>query len=225
VINAAARANVDEAEKEPARAFAVNAAGAANVARACLKRRIRCIHVSTDYVFDGRGARPYREDDPVGPVNAYGASKVEGERLVRDAGATVVRTSWLIPSFAARIFATATREGTVRVVDDQHSCPTVPDDLADALIALARAAPDTYHFANQGPASRYELAVAVVEFARRARSLAHANVVPIATGTVPVLARRPAYTVLDTSRVRAAGISAPPWRERLDAALAALEAL
>jgi dTDP-4-dehydrorhamnose reductase len=215
VINAAAYTAVDRAESDRDRAFAVNAGGAANVARACAQRRVPLVHVSTDHVFDGRAVRPYREDDPIAPVNVYGASKAEGERAVRESGATIVRTSWLVSSFAAKIVELATEHATVQVVDDQHGCPTIPDDLADALIALRDVAPSTYHFCNAGPTSRHGLAVAIVEAARRTRVLRCEHVEPITTADAPSTARRPAYVVLDTTRVRAAGIATPPWRDRI----------
>jgi len=215
VINAAAYTAVDRAEHDRARAFAVNAGGAANVAHACAERRVRLVHVSTDHVFDGLATRPYREDDPIAPVNVYGASKAEGECAVREAGGTIVRTSWLLSSFAAKIVQLAMELSTVRVVDDQHGCPTLPDDLADALIALRDVAPDTYHFCNAGPTSRHELALAIVEVARQTRVLRCEDVEPIATADAPSPARRPAYALLDTTRVRAAGIATPPWRDRI----------
>jgi dTDP-4-dehydrorhamnose reductase len=156
-------------------------------------------------------------------VNVYGASKAEGEREARDAGATVVRTSWLVSAFAAKILSLAAEHAILRVVGDQYGCPTIPDDLADATIALRDVVPDTYHFCNAGPTSRHDLARAIVEAARGACALRCEHVEAIATSDAPSLARRPAYSVLDTTRIRAAGIATPPWRGRIaEASLAML---
>src|SRR5262249_24305632 len=122
VINAAAYTAVDRAESERERAFAINATRAGNVARACAKRGIKVLHVSTDYVFDGTATRPYREDDPIAPLGVYGASKAEGERLVLAAGATIVRTSWVFatrgPSFAQTMLRLAAERPVLPVVAD-----------------------------------------------------------------------------------------------------------
>jgi dTDP-4-dehydrorhamnose reductase len=200
----------------------VNGAGPAHLARACERRGVRLVHVSTDYVFDGAASRPYREDDSPRPVNVYGASKLEGERAALAHGASVVRTSWLLPGFAARIVARAAREDTLRVVSDQIGCPTIPDDLADALVALSSAPAGIYHYCNDGPVSRYDLAVAVLEHVRGRVALRSVRVDPVASADVPSVARRPAYSAMDTSRVRALGIAVPPWRTRLEAGLRGL---
>jgi dTDP-4-dehydrorhamnose reductase len=222
VVNAAACADVDASERDPDRAFAVNAAGPAQLARACERRGVRLVHVSTDYVFDGATSHPYREDDPPRPLNVYGASKLEGERAVLAHGASVVRTSWILPGFAARLLALAAREETLRMVSDQIGCPTVPDDLADALVALSSAPAGVYHYCSDGPVSRYDLAVAVLEHLRGRVALRCVRIDPVASADMPSVARRPAYTALDTSRVRALGIAVPPWRTRLEVALRGL---
>jgi dTDP-4-dehydrorhamnose reductase len=125
VINAAAYTAVDKAETERERAFTINRDGAGHLARACAERGIRFLHVSTDYVFDGTGTRPYREDDAIAPLGVYGASKAEGEQVVHEAGGTVVRTSWLFaeggPSFVHTM---------LRLAKERRSCASSPTSAA-----------------------------------------------------------------------------------------------
>jgi dTDP-4-dehydrorhamnose reductase len=217
VINSAAFSQPDDAERDPTRAFAVNAGGAANVARACVARDIPLFHISTDYVFDGRLARPYRDDDPVAPVNQYGHSKAEGERAVRAEGGSVVRTSWLLTTFAERMLRLASERTVLQVVSDQVTCGTIPDDLAGALLRLAElgAPPATYHYCNDGPTTRYEMALAVFEAVRNVRKLRVERVEPVTLKQFGALAPRAPYSVLDTSRVRSLGIATPSWKGRI----------
>jgi dTDP-4-dehydrorhamnose reductase len=216
VINAAAYTAVDKAESERDRAFAVNRDGAANLARACRERGIRLLHVSTDYVFDGTATRPYREDDPIAPLGAYGESKAAGERVVLELGGTVVRTSWLFaeggPSFVHTMLRLAREKPVLRVVADQYGCPTYGGDLAEALLAIAEAPTGVYHYCNEGATSWHAFATAIVDEARARTSVACERVEAITTADFPTPARRPAYSVLDTSRVRAVGIMPPSWR-------------
>jgi dTDP-4-dehydrorhamnose reductase len=217
VINAAAYTAVDKAETEPDRAYGVNAEGAGMLAQVCAARGVRLLHISTDYVFDGSATRPYREDDPIAPLGVYGASKAAGERAVHAAGGTVVRTSWLFgaggPSFVHTMLRLAAERPVLRVVADQHGCPAWSDDLADALLALARrpALEPTYHFCNAGPTTWHGFATAIVAEARRHRALACERIEAIPTSEFPTPARRPVYSVLDTARLQALGIVPPPW--------------
>ena len=225
VINAAAYTAVDKAETERDRAFAVNATGAGNVARACAAADIPLLHISTDYVFDGRGTRPYREDDPIAPASVYGESKAAGEREVLTAGGTVVRTSWLFgeggPSFVHTMLRLAQERPVLRVVADQHGCPTWTDDLADALLALAALPHEqVYHFCNDGPTTWHAFAVAIVEEARKHRALVCERIEAITTAEYPTPAKRPAYSVLDTARIRALGITPRSWTMGLAAVVA-----
>jgi len=221
VINAAAYTAVDKAESEPDRAFASNAEGAATLAQCCAARSIPLLHVSTDYVFDGTTRRPYTEDDPVAPLGVYGQSKAAGEVAVRGAGGTVVRTSWLFeeqgPSFVHAILRLGRERSVLRVVDDQYGCPTWADDLADALIELAHvpARAPTYHYCNDGVTTWHAFATAIVSEARRHRDIACERIEPIATSEYPTAARRPASSVLDTTRIRSLGITPPSWRPGL----------
>ena len=221
VINAAAYTAVDKAESEPERAFAVNHQAAAALATACAARGLRLLHVSTDYVFDGTSARPYREDDALAPLGVYGHSKAQGELAVRAAGGTVVRTSWLFeelgPSFVHTMLRLAGERETLRVVGDQVGCPTWADDLADALLALGRRGEldGCYHFCNDGQTTWHGFAEAIVAQGRAHRALRCTGIDRITTAEYPTPARRPAYSVLDTERIRALGIVPPPWRAGL----------
>lgn len=221
VINAAAYTAVDKAETDRERAFAVNAYGAGILAQVCADRRVPLLHISTDYVFDGTARTPYLENTPIAPLGVYGASKAEGEAQVHAAGGVVVRTSWLFaakgPSFVQTMVRLATERPVLRVVADQHGCPTFAEDLADALFALA-AVPTretTYHACNAGPTTWHEFAQAIVDEARRFRVLACERIEAITTAQFPTPARRPAYSILDTSRLNALGIVLPPWRTGL----------
>ena len=221
VINAAAYTAVDKAESERDRAFAINRDGAGHLARACAERGIRLLHVSTDYVLDGTGTRPYREDDPIAPLGVYGASKAEGEQAVHEAGGTVVRTSWLFaeggPSFVHTMLRLARERPLLRVVADQRGCPTYAGDLADALLALGKLPrlARTYHYCNTGATTWHAFATAIVEEARKKTRLACERIEAITTAEYPTPAKRPAYSVLDTERIRQAGIVPPPWQAGL----------
>lgn len=221
VINAAAYTAVDKAEGERDKAFAINRDGAGHLARACAERGIRLLHVSTDYVFDGTGTWPYREDDPIAPLGVYGASKADGEQAVHDAGGTVVRTSWLFaeggPSFVHTMLRLAKERPVLRVVADQRGCPTYAGDLADALLALGElpALAATYHYCNAGETTWHAFATAIIEEARGRTSLACERVEAITTAEYPTPAKRPAYSVLDTTRIREIGIVPPSWQAGL----------
>lgn len=218
VINCAAYTKVDQCESNEAEAHAVNAVGAGNVARVAKSHAAIAVHVSTDYVFDGGSSAPYREDAPVGPINAYGRTKLAGERAFLDGGGDyVVRTSWLFgpggPSFVATMLRLLATRPEVRVVDDQHGRPTASDDLATALIAIARRAPapGVYHFANTGDVTWFGFASAIRDLAKLP-----ATVTPITTAEYPTPARRPMWSVLATDKLeRALGMTPRPWRDAL----------
>jgi dTDP-4-dehydrorhamnose reductase len=221
VINAAAYTGVDRAEQERDAAHAVNAIAPGVLAAACARRAIPLVHVSTDYVFDGTLRRPYREDDPVAPLGVYGETKAAGERAVIAAGGIVLRTSWLFSAtghnFVRTIVRLASERSELRVVADQHGCPSFAGDIAGAAIGLAvratAGAPlaSIYHAASAGPTTWHDFASAIVEAVRARRPVACERVVPITTADYPTPARRPAYSVLDTTRIRALGIELPSW--------------
>lgn len=228
LANAAAFTDVDGCERDPARARAVNAEAPASLAALCLELGVRLVHVSTDYVFDGRGSRPLREDDPVAPLSEYGRSKLAGERAVLAASPdfVVVRASWLFGrgrNFVAAVTARARKvqaepgAGPLRVVDDQHGCPTYAEDLAAAMLELLeRGGRGLYHLANRGAASRTQLA----RLALDAVGLADVEIHPVKTVDYPLPAERPLYTVFDCGRAEALGVRMRPWQEAVRAYLA-----
>ena len=227
VINAAAYTQVDKAESEVAAAEAGNVTGPRNLASA-LKAipNARLIHVSTDFVFDGRQSTPYRPDAAPAPLGVYGQTKLAGERAVLEALGTrglVVRTAWVYDAVARNFMRTMLRLmkelGTVRVVADQIGTPTCTHSLAAVLWAFA-ARPELsgiYHWTDAGVASWYDFAVAIAEEAVACGLLTRMpQLTPIATHEYPTPASRPAYSVLDKSATHAALQIAPVhWRVRL----------
>jgi dTDP-4-dehydrorhamnose reductase len=220
VVNAAAFTHVDRCEAEPGTAGRVNAEGPGHLAEACREAGALLVHVSTDYVFGGDSARPYREEDPPDPRSAYGRSKLEGERRVLAAahGSLVVRTSWVFGqgrNFIAAILAqlAARRRGEIRgplrVVDDQHGRPTYAVDLAAAIVQLVeRGARGLYHVANQGVASWWDLA----RFCLDEAGAAQLEIERIKTADLSLPAPRPAYSVLDCGKAERLGVALRPWR-------------
>lgn len=199
VYNCAACTDVDGCESEPEAALEINGRAPARLA-AALPRACRLIHVSTDYVFDGRGRRPYREDDETAPGTAYGRSKLDAEQAVADAGGLVVRTSWVFGpegrNFVSAIAARLGRGEPLRVVSDQIGCPTYAPYLARALVDLqAAGAAGIVHYCNVPATSWHGFAVAIVG----ALGL-NADVAQVATADLPRPAVRPAYSVLDVAR-------------------------
>lgn len=220
IINAAGFTNVDLAETQRESAFAVNAIGAGNVARACQAHRVPLLHVSTDYVFDG-SADAYREGDPTGPLNVYGESKRAGETTVLACGGSVVRTSWLFgsggPSFVHAIVRLARLRPALEVVDDQRGCPTGADQLARALVKLVDHAQPAciYHACGSPPTTRYAWAKVIVDEARERMDLACTSISPIPTSSLRSVAARPASSVLLDQRMSSLGIEVGPWSEEL----------
>ena len=225
VVNTAAYTAVDAAETDEGAAFAVNAVGAANVARACSRAGARIVHLSTDYVFDGTAAEPYAVDHPVSPLSAYGRTKAAGEWAMRalQPDSWIVRTAWLYGAGGANFVATmlmlAEQRNTLSVVDDQVGQPTWTADVAELIVRLVAAdAPvGTYHATATGSTTWHGLARA----AFHARGLDAARVEPTTTAAFPRPATRPAYGVLAHHSLVAAGV-APigDWRDRLETYLA-----
>lgn len=228
VINAAAYTAVDKAETEAARAFAVNRDGPALLAAACRQADIPLVHVSTDYVFDGRATRPYREEDPTAPLGVYGRSKQAGEAAVRDrhAAHVIVRTAWLYgargTNFVRTILRLAREREVLRIVADQHGCPTWSQELARALVSMCSHMAQqrdtfqwgTYHFCGAASTTWHDFAQAIVAEARQFESLRARVVEPISTADYPTAAQRPAYTVLDCDKFAAAFDLRPRlWRD------------
>lgn len=234
VINAAAYTAVDRAESEPGRAAAVNAQGSRNLAEAV--RAIpacRLLHISTDYVFDGRRSAPYQPSDPTNPLSVYGRTKLLGEQAVAEVlaeRAAVLRTAWVYgPSgrnFMLTMLQLMRERGVVQVVADQRGTPTAASSIARALWRLA-ALPRVdgiVHWTDEGVASWYDFACAIAEEAASAGLLAQpVRVVPITTAEYPTPAHRPSNSVLDQrDSIERLGINPVPWRESLVATLRAL---
>ncbi|MDB5551447.1 MAG: rfbD [Rhizobium sp.] len=230
IVSAAAYTAVDKAESEREAAFAVNATGAEAVAQAAAKLDTPVIHLSTDYVFDGSLDRPYREDDMVGPASVYGASKLEGERLV--AAATpdhvIFRTAWVYSPFGNNFVKTMLRLGETRaelnVVADQVGCPTSALDIARAVITAAgRLATDPslslrgiFHLTGSGQASWADFAEHIF-ISAEAGGRAPVKVNRITTADYPTPARRPANSRLSGDKLQQHhGIRLPDWRESAD---------
>jgi dTDP-4-dehydrorhamnose reductase len=228
VINTAAYTQVDKAQSEVGDAWRINAIGPALLAAASASAGVPLIHVSTDYVFDGEADRPYREDDRVGPLGVYGASKEGGEQAVRTANLhhVIVRTAWLVSSHRSNFLKTMLRLGAERselaIVADQVGCPTIATDLASALSEITiqhvrdPAAPSgTYHFVNEGETSWYGFAHEIFQQAE-ARGLPTPAIKPILTSDYPTPARRPRNSRLSTEKLSSDfGIMPPPWQEGL----------
>lgn len=233
VINCAAFTNVDAAESNQARAYAINATGPEYIAQACARAGARLVHISTDYVFDGDfgdGApRPYEPDDETGPLNLYGQTKLAGEQAVLAAlpDAVVVRTAWVYTGGNGKDFVAAMRrlaagDGTVEMVDDQTGTPTYVADLVSALLEVAdgrvHAPEGIVHAANAGEATRCAQARAVFEGVGADPE----RVLPVTSAHNPRPAARPKYSALSGRQSERAGLSPlRPWREALTAALSA----
>ena len=229
VVNCAAYTNVDGAESEPEPARAVNRDGALYVAKACSNMRIPLIHISTDYVFDGQSATPYRETDTPKALSVYGMSKLEGELAVQSAAPRhyIVRTAWLYgvhgKNFVKTILQHARSRRELRVVADQYGCPTWTMDLARVLIAiLERSAAGNpipwgiYHCCGSGVTTWHRLAEETIRAARTYEPMQAERVVAITTAEYPATARRPAYSALDCQKIESAlGTKLPAWQESL----------
>ncbi len=221
VINCAAYTAVDMAEQARDLAFLVNGESVGILAAVCHELQCRFIHISTDYVFDGTSSVPYRETDFTSPVNTYGASKLEGEEqaLRLNSDAIVVRTSWVYSSYGKNFVKTMIRlmneKKEINVVDDQVGSPTYAADLADALfhIAMSPSAPGgIYHYTNGGVISWYQFALAIAGMVKTG-CMVH----PIPSSAYPTPAKRPCYSVLDTTRISETfGLQIKPWEKSLE---------
>ncbi|UOA20480.1 dTDP-4-dehydrorhamnose reductase (plasmid) [Sulfitobacter indolifex] len=219
VINAAAYTAVDRAEEDEALATRINAEAPGAMARACAELEIPFLHVSTDYVFDGSGQSPWRPDDPIAPINAYGRSKAAGEAAVRAAGGShaILRTSWVFSAtgknFVTTMLQLSERRDALKVVDDQIGGPTPALSIAETLLQMAGAmkagqAGGTYHYAG-APATSWKC------FARETFTTADraVDVAGIPTSSYPTPAKRPLNSRLDCSTLQKDfGISPPDWR-------------
>jgi len=218
VINCAAYTNVDGCESHQQEAFAVNGDGPLHLAQNCQKHRAKLIHISTDFVFDGQGGKPYLPADPTGPISVYGSSKLAGEKAIQEIlpDHTIVRTSWLFgkygPNFIATIRRLADERDTLEIVNDQIGSPTYVVDLSQALLHLVLAdARGIFHFCNRGDCSWYDFAVEIVKIFDL-----NSKVHPITSEKLKRPAPRPQWSVLDTSKYRQlTGQPIRPWQDAL----------
>ncbi len=221
VINCAAWTDVDAAETHTQDANRVNATAVGQLAQRCKQVGAKLIHYSTDYVFDGQGTSPYTTDHPTAPVNAYGQSKLNGERLTQESGCDhlLIRTSWLYApwgkNFVLTIASLATQRDSLRVVSDQHGRPTSVEHLADATLKLIQQnRAGTCHVTDGGQCSWYDLARQVAK-----RVNPNCRVEPCTTEEFPRPAKRPAYSVLDISQTEKWLGPMPDWKQNLADAL------
>jgi dTDP-4-dehydrorhamnose reductase len=219
VIHAAAQTNVDGCEAEIDQAFKVNWIGSGFVAAACEEVGARLVYLSTDYVFDGRGQRPYLEHDPVAPLSAYGRSKWFGEQAVRECcrRAYIIRTQWIYGAagrnFVDTMLSLGAKGDPLRVVNDQRGCPTYARDLAQGIFAVLQAEPGfgTYHLSSRGDATWFEFAREVFQLACLTVDLS-----PCETSEYPRPAPRPAYGVLRNYHCELTmGDPMPAWQDGL----------
>ncbi len=226
IVNCAAFTAVDLAETERDAAIHINVTGSKVLAETALAHGIKLIHISTDYVYDGQGKEPYRETDPTGPINVYGETKLAGEEAIRESGcdAAVIRTSWLFSEFGNNFVKTmlklAQERPRLNIVDDQYGCPTYATDLARAILQLT----DTeirgfeiYNYCNAEATNWYGFAR---EIFRQAGVVVETN--PVPHTAYVTAARRPAYSVMDTSKIRSLGVVTPNWKDALSECLARL---
>ena len=218
-INCAAYTAVDKAEKEKEIAEEINGHSVGAIATLCSQYDCRLIHISTDYVFNGKASTPLKEDDPVDPVNAYGDSKLMGERLaMQHTDAVIIRTSWVYSKYGNNFVKTLKRlmdeKESISVVHDQVGSPTYAADLATAIMEIITSGkwePGIYNYSNSGVISWFD-------FANEIKKQLHSKceVYPISTSQFPTPAKRPAYSVLDKEKIQSVyNIKAREWKESL----------
>ena len=205
-INCAAYTAVDLAEEQSDLAYAVNAEGPKNLAEVCKKYQVKLLHISTDFVFDGKKQTPYIETDMPNPLGVYGVSKWQGERYIQEVMEDyfIIRTSWLYSEYGNNFMKTMLRLSETRdeisVVSDQIGAPTYAGDLAEVLIKIILSSPPNYgvyHYSNSGTISWYDFAVEIFkQFGKKI------EVKPIKTKDYPTAAKRPKYSVLDTTKIK-----------------------
>lgn len=224
LINCAAYTAVDKAESDKEMAFEVNEKGPLNLARACSERGTKLVHISTDFVFDGKGNHPYKEDDKVNPIGVYGASKLAGELSIKNTAEEhlIIRTSWLYGkngnNFVKTIIRLASEREELGIVYDQTGTPTYTKDLAEGIIKLIEAkAFGIYHFSNEGVCSWYDFAHEIIGVAEEmGEKFKLKKLKPILTEDYPSPAKRPAYSVLNKAKYKeTTSLEIPHWRDGL----------
>lgn len=220
IVNCAAYTNVDKAEEDKLLCASVNADAVKNIALAADQNGAKIIHISTDYVFDGRTYRPYKESDKVNPMSQYGTTKRLGETalLALSPEAIIIRTAWLYSPYGRNFVKTMLKLGreqkSLRVVSDQIGTPTYALDLADAIYVILTSqqwVPGIYHFTDEGVCSWYDFAKAIHRLGE-----VKCDVLPIPSDDYPTPATRPFYSVLDKQRIKSTyNVKIPHWEESL----------
>ncbi len=226
LVNCAAYTAVDKAEADEKTARLLNATAVSILAEQSAKINCRMIHISTDYVFDGKANRPYSEDAPINPQSAYGRTKLEGEQICmkNNPRSMIIRTSWLYSAFGNNFVKAMLRLGNERdelkIVSDQIGSPTNAADLAQAILTIISSVadeqkafePGIYHYSNEGIASWYDFTCAIADFAGLP-----CKVIPISTNEYPLSAPRPEYSVMDKSKIKHTfDIEIPHWKDSLN---------
>ena len=225
VINCAAYTAVDNAEDEEDLAYKINVEGPKNLALT----GVPLVHISTDYVFDGRSCVPYKEDDVPNPKSAYGRTKLAGEQAVLEVAdtAVIIRTAWLYSEFGNNFVKTMRRLGaekdSLNVVFDQVGTPTYAKDLAQAIVnilpQIKTGTKEVYHFSNEGVCSWYDFAVDIMK-----KSNLKCNILPIESSQYPTKATRPFYSVLNKAKIRAkCGVENRHWQQALQECIKNME--
>lgn len=231
VVNCAAFTAVDKAEMEYEMALKVNFEAVRNLAQVCKANNTKLIHISTDYVFDGKQSTPYIETDKVNPVSAYGKSKLKGEKTIlstKELNAIIIRTSWLYSSYGNNFVKTISKYAREReqlnIVFDQIGCPTFAGDLASAIMEIIEYSEEKafekgiYHFSNEGVCSWYDFTKEIVKMSK-----IDCQINPIRTSRYPTPASRPAYSVFDKSKIKSTfKIEVPFWKDSLKKCLTIL---
>ncbi|MCC5946454.1 MAG: dTDP-4-dehydrorhamnose reductase [Bernardetiaceae bacterium] len=234
-INAAAYTAVDKAESEKLDCYEVNVLGVTNLAKACLQHNVVCLHISTDFVFDGQKSSPYTEEDQTNPIGVYAQSKLQGERtlLKHQPKSLILRTSWLYSeyrkNFVKTVLQLVKKQNKIRIVADQIGSPTYAGDLAAALLQIIEQIHEKevenqniwgiYHYCNEGVASWYDLAKAVLYM-----ESIPTTVTPILSEDYPTPAQRPKYSVLNNHKIKDTfNLHIPYWRNSLQQCLGYLE--
>jgi dTDP-4-dehydrorhamnose reductase len=226
IINTAAYTAVDKAEQEREQVLRINHAGAENLAQACKKNAVPLIHLSTDYIFDGQQEAPYKEHEKANPVNTYGLSKWLGEEAIRTQYEQhiILRVSGIFSeygnNFLKTILRLAQEKKELRIVADQITCPTYAGDIADLLFSIVQQLPrfGTYHYCNAAPLSWHQFATCIIQIAKEHQDILVEEVKSITTSEYPTLAQRPAYSVLDCSKIeKEMGLTQKKWNKALAA--------
>ncbi len=227
LINCAAYTAVDRAEQEKDKAFQVNAEAVGVLAAVCAAHHTQFIHISTDYVFDGTATQLYKEDAPTNPQGVYGATKLEGEKqaIALNPDTIIIRTSWVYSEYGKNFVKTMLKlraeKEEISVVNDQIGSPTYAADLAGAILQIITSynwQPGIYHYSNEGAISWFDFALAIKELTG-----SNCNVNPIPTSQYPTPAKRPAYSVLEKTKIQKAfGIELKDWKESLAVCLGKL---